>query len=86
MYGCIHGHRYTHGRHPRGVGSVGLFLSLSRSSFVHGAYGDHGMCSYNLFNIGVKLGARGLYYVHLFRRQEDGAQIRNSVRHRSRDW
>ena len=45
---CIHGCRCTHGHHPRGVGSVGLFLSLSRSSFVHGAHGDQGVCSCEL--------------------------------------
>ena len=43
--------RCTHGRHPRVVGSLGLFLSLSRLGFVHGAHGDQGMCSLELIMV-----------------------------------
>ena len=45
------------------VGSLGLFLSLSRSRFVHGAHGtkvcvvwNSLWCSYNLSNLGCKVG------------------------------
>ena len=41
IYGrCTHGCHYTHGRHPKGVGSIGLFLNLSISGFVHGTHED----------------------------------------------
>ena len=42
---CIHGH------HPRRVGSIGLFLNLSKSRFVYGIYRDQGMYSFELIRM-----------------------------------
>ena len=61
LYGrCIHGHCCTHGHHPRGVGSIGLFLNLSKLGFVHGAYGDKGMYSFELIRCNYNLSNRGI--------------------------
>ena len=37
---CIHGRRCIHRHHAKRVGSIGLFLNLSKSGFVHGVHGD----------------------------------------------
>ena len=48
---CTYGHCCIHGRHSRKVGSIGLFLNLSKSGFIHGAYGDEGVHSFEFIRM-----------------------------------
>ena len=43
--------RFTHGRQPRGVESLGLFLNLSKSRLVYDTHRDQGVCSFELIRV-----------------------------------
>ena len=45
-----HGRRYTYRCHPRKVGSIGLLLNLFKSRFVHGAYKDQDVRSFEFIS------------------------------------
>ena len=47
----IYGRHYTNGCHHRGVGSIDLFLDLSKSRFVHGAHGHQGVRSFEFMKV-----------------------------------